>query len=131
MPLVLGGDGERVGRDVACYGRFGESLNVTNGEWTLFIWPQPEHFALLALATAAPVRALQAERLFREERPFPRFVRQRGNENPAVQGEQRPPTASDRTPDYPEIVATLKRQAADFLRSVGAPTGLCVSVSSP
>ena len=70
MPLVLGGDGERVGRDVACYGRFGESL-VTNGEWTLFIWPQPEHFALLALATAAPVRALQAERLFREEQPFP------------------------------------------------------------
>ncbi len=90
MPLVIGGDGERVGRDVACYGRFGESLNVTNGEWTLFIWPQPEHVALLALATAAPVRALQAERLFREERPFPRFVRQRGNENPAVQGEQRP-----------------------------------------
>ena len=129
MPLVLGGDGERVGRDVACYGRFGESLNVTNGEWTLFIWLQPEHFALLALATAAPVRALQAERLFREERPFPRFVRQRGNENPAVQGEQRPPTASDRAPDNPEIVATLKRQAADFLRSVGAPTGLCVSVS--
>ena len=31
MPLVLGGDGERVGRDVACYGRFGESLNVTDG----------------------------------------------------------------------------------------------------
>jgi hypothetical protein len=50
MPLVLGGDRERVGRDVACYGRFGESLNVTNGEWTLFIWPQPEHFALHALA---------------------------------------------------------------------------------
>ena len=129
MPLVLGGDGERVGRDVACYGRFGESLNVTNGEWTLFIWPQPEHSASLALATAAPVRALQAERLFREERPFPRFVRQRENENPAVQGEQRPPTASDRAPDNPEIVATLKRQAADFLRSVEAPTGLCVSVS--
>jgi hypothetical protein len=129
MPLVLGGDGERVGRDVACYGRLGESLNVTNGEWTLFIWPQPEHFALLALATAAPVRALQTERLFREERPFPRFVRQRGNENPAVQGEQRPQQLGDRAPDNPEIVATLKRQAADFLRSVGAPTGLCVSVS--
>src|SRR5215208_7782166 len=31
MPLVLDGDGERVGRDVACYGRFGESLNVTDG----------------------------------------------------------------------------------------------------
>src|SRR5215212_5904303 len=99
------------------------------GEWTLFIWPQPEHFALLALATAAPVRALQTERLFREERPFPRFVRQRGNENPAVQGEQRPQQLGDRAPDNPEIVATLKRQAADFLRSVGAPTGLCVSVS--
>src|SRR5215213_5830127 len=80
------------------------------GEWTLFIWPQPEHFALLALATAAPVRALQAGRPFREERPFPRFVRQRGNENPAVQGAHGPPTASDRAPDYPEIVATLKRQ---------------------
>ena len=46
MPLVLGGDGERVGRDVACYGRFGESLNVTNGEWTLFIWPPSQNTSL-------------------------------------------------------------------------------------
>src|SRR5215217_6154839 len=76
-----------------------------------------------------PSSGLQAGRPFREERPFPRFVRQRGNENPAVQGAHGPPTASDRAPDYPEIVATLKRQAADFLRFVEAPTGLCVSVS--
>jgi hypothetical protein len=40
-----------------------------------------------------------------------------------------PQQLGDRAPDNPEIVATLKRQAADFLRSVGAPTGLCVSVS--
>jgi hypothetical protein len=71
MPLVLGGDGERVGRDVACYGRFGESLNVTNGEWTLFIWPQPEHFALLALATAAQFGPYKLSDFFEKNGRFP------------------------------------------------------------
>jgi len=46
MPLVLGGNGEHVGLDVACYGRFGESLNVTDGEWTLFIWPPSQNTPL-------------------------------------------------------------------------------------
>ena len=40
-----------------------------------------------------------------------------------------PQQLRDRAPDNRETVATLKRQAADFLRPVGAPTGLCVSVS--
>ena len=40
-----------------------------------------------------------------------------------------PHQLGDRVPDNPEIVAILKRQAVDFLRSVEAPTGLCVSVS--
>ena len=26
-------------RELACYGRFGEAINVTDGEWTLFLWP--------------------------------------------------------------------------------------------
>jgi len=47
VPLVLGGDGERVDRDVACcYGRFGDSVNATDGEWKLFIWPPSQNTPL-------------------------------------------------------------------------------------
>jgi arylsulfatase A-like enzyme len=42
LPYVLGDDADHPPRDVACYGRFGEALNVTDGEWTLFIWPSGE-----------------------------------------------------------------------------------------
>jgi arylsulfatase A-like enzyme len=39
LPLVLG---ERPGEPIhpyACFGRYGESVNVTDGEWVLFQWP--------------------------------------------------------------------------------------------
>jgi hypothetical protein len=130
MPLVLGGDGERVGRDVACYGRFGESLNVTDGGSGRCLSGRSQNTLLYSHSQLPPqFGPYKLAGPFEKNGPFPRFVRQRGNENPAVQGAHGPPTASDRAPDYPEIVATLKRQAADFLRFVEAPTGLCVSVS--
>lgn len=37
VPVLL--EGEEPGRSVALYGRFGEAINVTDGEWTLFLWP--------------------------------------------------------------------------------------------
>lgn len=41
-PLLVGDKDEDCCpiRKVACYGRFSESINVTDGEWTLFLWPK-------------------------------------------------------------------------------------------
>ena len=42
LPYVLvPGKGTPI-RDVACYGRFGEAINITDGKWTLYLWPPPE-----------------------------------------------------------------------------------------
>jgi arylsulfatase A-like enzyme len=40
MPAIL--EGRKPERPVAIYGRYGEALNVTDGEWTLFLWPPTE-----------------------------------------------------------------------------------------
>src|SRR5829696_9813410 len=102
------------------------------GEWTLFIWPQPEHFAVLALATAAPVRALQAGGPFREERPFPRFVRQRGNENLAVQGEQRPPPARRPGPRLSRDRSNIKAPSCRLSAIRGSAYGIvCIRLLAP
>ena len=129
MPLVLGGDGERVGRDVACYGRFGESLNVTDGGSGRCLSGRSQNTLLYSHSQLPPqFGPYKLAGPFEKNGRFPVSCA-RGEMKTQLFKVRRPPTASDRTPDYPEIVATLKRQAADFLRSVEAPTGLCVSVS--
>jgi arylsulfatase A-like enzyme len=39
LPFVLGSGPESPVRETACYARFGEAINITDGEWTLFLWP--------------------------------------------------------------------------------------------
>ncbi|MFZ5825717.1 MAG: sulfatase [Bacillota bacterium] len=40
MPVLT--EGRVPDREIAMYGRFGEAINVTDGEWTLFLWPPGE-----------------------------------------------------------------------------------------
>jgi arylsulfatase A-like enzyme len=39
LPVITGEREERAPREFAVFGRFGEALNITDGEWTLFWWP--------------------------------------------------------------------------------------------
>ena len=123
MPLVLGGDEERVDRDVACYGRFGESLNITDGEWTLFIWPPSENTPLYWHSQLPPqFGPYKLAGPFEKNGRFPVSCARGEMKTQLFEVSKDPQQLRDRAPDNPEIMTTLKRQATDFLRSVGAPT---------
>ncbi|NPV54248.1 MAG: sulfatase-like hydrolase/transferase [Firmicutes bacterium] len=42
LPYVLNSGESTTIREYACYGRYGEAINITDGEWTLFLWPPTE-----------------------------------------------------------------------------------------
>jgi arylsulfatase A-like enzyme len=42
MPYVLQPDTGGPLRTTAAFGRYGEAMNITDGEWTLFLWPPNE-----------------------------------------------------------------------------------------
>ncbi len=115
------------GRKIACYGRFGECLNITDGEWTLFIWPPggkneplewhsqlPPEFGPYRLA-GAKTPALPYDH-FPVECPRGEMLTQLFNVR------LDPQQVRDVGLDHPEIVERLKTRAAEFLASVGAPT---------
>ena len=39
LPFTLKMEKDFPKREIAVYGRYGESINITDGEWTLFLWP--------------------------------------------------------------------------------------------
>ncbi len=39
LPYVLNAENGKPIRKTAVYGRYGEAMNITDGEWTLFLWP--------------------------------------------------------------------------------------------
>lgn len=117
---------EHEGRKIACYGRFGECLNITDGEWTLFIWPPggnndplgwhsqlPPEFGPYRLAgTKTP--ALPHDR-------FPVDCPRGEMPTQLFDVRQDPQQLRDLSSDHPETLERLKLRAAQFLASVGAP----------
>lgn len=126
MPFVFDNDGVHGPRDVACYGRFGESFNITNGEWTLFIWPSGKknfplywHSQLPARFGPYEITGLKEPRQGQDRWP----VACARGEMPTqlFNVKKDPQQLRDQAAEHPEIVRELKRRAAEFLESVGAP----------
>lgn len=126
LPSALGKNPPSDGREVACYGRFGESLNVTDGEWTLFLWPSG--------ATNEPL--VWHSQLPPEFGPY----RVTGPKEPAMPHDRFPVACArgdmvtqlfnvagdpaqlhDRYAERSDVVERLSRAAARFLVSIGAP----------
>ena len=129
MPYVLGeGNGYRA-REVACYGRFGEALNITDGEWSLFIWPPSEENGPLYWYSQLPPQSQYGA--FRVVGPKnPRLSHDRWpvacarGEMPTqlFNVKHDPRQLDDQAIKHPELVEHLKRCAVQFLQSIEAPS---------
>jgi arylsulfatase A-like enzyme len=128
MPYVLGEDNGYHAREVACYGRFGEALNITDGEWTLFIWPPGEENGPLYWYSQLPPQSQYgAYRVVGPKNPrlphdrWPVACARGEMQTQLFNIKHDPWQLDDQTIKHPEIVEYLKRCAVRFLRSIEAP----------
>jgi arylsulfatase A-like enzyme len=126
MPILTGSENAGTGREIACFGRFGEAVNLTDGEWTLFIWPNGPLNEPLNWYSQLPPRYGHAHA---DGPKVPVSPLDRWPVNCARGSMQTqlfniaadPAQGHDMAPDRPDVVARLKRQAGAFLTEVGAP----------
>lgn len=122
LPYVLEpGQGQPI-RETACYGRFGEAINITDGEWTLFLWPPSEKNKPLYWYSKLPPQfgAVEVTGEFDGER-YPVHV-MRGKENSALYNLKNDYQQQHNLYDQePEVVAHLTQKIVEFLQSVEAP----------
>ncbi len=123
LPLVEGRPGAGDGwRGHACYGRFGEAVNITDGEWTLFRWPPGDGNGPLFWYSTEPPRfhelpvgPLQDNSRYPVRTP-------RGDSHTVLHNVREDPGQTvDRYGQEPEVARRLERELARFLNSVGAP----------
>ncbi|MCL4426251.1 MAG: sulfatase [Firmicutes bacterium] len=122
LPMTRGDD--RPIRSYACYGRFGESINVTDGEWTLFCWPPGESNEPLywysPLPPAAAWGGVKVTGPYSDGR-YPAFVA-RGSSATALY--HLPTDYAQRhnlVTERPDVVRRLKGYVAEFLKETGSP----------
>lgn len=124
MPLICNEKDQSI-REVACYGRFGESLNITDGEWTLFIWPPNEENAPLYWYSQLPPQFGPYEVVgpFEngEDSRFPVACARGEMTTQLFNVREDPQQSNDLASERPEVVEQLQRQAAKFLESVDTP----------
>jgi arylsulfatase A-like enzyme len=125
MPYLLGNEQEYAAREVACYGRFGESVNITDGEWTLFIWPPGEENTPLYWHSQLPPQFGPYETIgpFEngEDGRFPVACARGEMPTQLFNVKNDPQQLHDQAAEHPDVVQRLKRQVAEFLERIGAP----------
>ena len=122
LPYVLEpGKGAPV-REIACFGRYGEAINVTDGEWTLFQWPPTEKNEPLYWYSALPPQFgdVWVTGEFDGVR-YPARVT-RGEMASALYNVKNDYAQQhDLYHQEPEVVARLRQRMRQFLRSIDAP----------
>lgn len=125
MPCILGNDHEHALREIACYGRFGEALNITDGEWTLFIWPPGVENTPLYWHSQLPPQFGPYETVGAfengEDGRFPVACAKGEMPTQLFNVKNDPQQLHDQAAEHPDVVQRLKRQAAEFLERIGAP----------
>jgi len=108
--------------EVACYGRFGESLNVTDGEWTLFLWPPGERNEPLLWHSPTPPQFGPYEVAGPPaDGAWPVTCARGAMSTQLFHTRDDPGQQRDLARQHPEHVARLRHAARAFLERVGAP----------
>jgi len=125
LPLVYG-EQQSPTRAIACFGRFGEAMQVTDGTWTLIVWPPTKQNGPLwwygvhppQFAGAKPDGSLQV----RNGCPAWPVSIPRGQQMSALYHTTADPQQQHNLIDeQPAVVARLQRKLTDWLESVNAP----------
>lgn len=123
LPILRGGEA-RVDavRDVSLFARWGESINITDGEWTLFAWPPGESNGPLYWYGQTPMslRRRVTARPF-DGRRFPTDMPRGQMRTALFHGKDDPGQARDRIRTEPLEGERLKRRLRDFLREIDSP----------
>lgn len=122
LPYILQPDEGQPIREVACYGRYGEAINITDGEWTLYLWPPGERNEPLYWYSKLPPQF--GDVLVRDEfdgQRYPAMVT-RGTMSSALYNVKNDYRQEHNLYDQrPDVVERLKRKLREFLQSIDAP----------
>ena len=122
LPYILNPHENQPIRDVAVFGRYGEAINITDGEWTLFAWPAGEQNDPLYWCSTLPPQFgdVRVDNDFDGQRYTARVTR--GPMYSALYNvKEDPHQERNLYADRPEVVERLKSQMRDFLISIHAP----------
>jgi arylsulfatase A-like enzyme len=122
LPCLRDGEGGAPLRETAAFGRYGESMNITDGEWTLYLWPPGEKNEPLYWYSPLPPQFgdVRVNDDFDGVRYSARVTR--GAMHNALYNVKNDPRQEQNLyDDHPEVVARLQTALRDFLASIDAP----------
>jgi hypothetical protein len=126
LPTLRGEREREPARTVACFGRFGEAMQVTDGEWTLVLWPPTEEngplnsYSLLPPEFGAPKATGPLTMI--DGRPAYPVAVARGEQPSALYHVPTDPRQERNVIDaQPEVVARLNKGLSAWLEEVDAP----------
>ena len=122
LPFILDAEDGKPIRETAVYGRYGESMNITDGEWTLYVWPPSDQNEPLFWYSSLPPQFgdVRVENDFDGRRYTARVTR--GPMYSALYNVKEDPRQERNLyADRPEVVERLKARLREFLTSINAP----------
>jgi arylsulfatase A-like enzyme len=124
LPMIRASDNGSALRETAPFARYGEAINITDGDWSLFLWPDGESNDPLYWYSTLPPQ-------FGAIQTTGAYDGVAGRYPVAVTRGQMPSALFNLKDDYaqannvidqhPDVAARLKGQLRGFLESVGAP----------
>jgi arylsulfatase A-like enzyme len=122
MPYVLQPDAGTPLRTTAAFGRYGESMNITDGEWTLYLWPPSDNNEPLYWYSYLPPESgsVSASDDFDGRRYTARVAR--GSMSSALYHvKEDPQQERNQYTERPDVTERLKASLREFLISINAP----------
>ncbi|UOF88757.1 sulfatase [Fodinisporobacter ferrooxydans] len=109
-------------RKYACFGRYGEAINITDGEWTLFLWPSTESNSPLYWYSQLPPQYGPEKAIGGYENGrYPVHV-ERGTQNSALYNIKEDYRQTENLIDKrPDVAERLKKRIVEFLEEIDAP----------
>lgn len=122
LPFMLE-EGEPITiREYACYGRYGEAFNITDGEWTLFIWPPTEENKPLYWYSQLPPQygAAKSTGPYQDGR-YPAECARGMQQTSLYHIKSDYKQQHDLVHERPDVVERLEQAAIQFLKTIQAP----------
>jgi hypothetical protein len=122
LPYILQPDIGTPLRTTAIFGRYGEAMNITDGEWTLYLWPPSERNEPLCWYSHLPPQFGNVP--VKDDFDGTRYTAlvSRGSMSSTLYNvKEDPKQEHNQYDENPDAVERLKTDLREFLRSITAP----------
>jgi arylsulfatase A-like enzyme len=122
LPYVLQSDMETPLRTTAVFGRYGEAMNITDGEWTLHLWPPSETNEPLYWYSHLPPQFgnVRVKDDFDDTR-YTAIITRGSMSSALYNAKEDPKQEHNQYDERPDVVERLKSSLREFLISISAP----------